>query len=66
MNEEIQQHVFHFNPYTKQWACVHRDFYMQYLNGNAPYDSVVYAKTINPLLSMFTDDGSQKESTEKS
>jgi hypothetical protein len=32
MNENINNWVFHFNPYTQKWNGIHRDNYLQYWN----------------------------------
>lgn len=58
--ESIYLYVFHYNPYRKQWACVKRNAYTEYLNGMASYKDVVYADSIDTLLTQFTD-GPEKE-----
>lgn len=62
----IYHYVFHFNPYTKQWACVDREFYNEYLNGTAPYQGVTYADSIETLLTQFTDGPTQNSPEEES
>lgn len=65
MTHDIQQYIFHYNPFRKQWACVDRAAYQQYMNGFASYEDVVYSDSIEFLLSMFNptpDDSQKKES----
>jgi hypothetical protein len=58
------QFIFHYNPYNKQWACVHRDGYLDYMNGKASYEHVFYADSIDTLLTLFQDDLKKNDSTQ--
>jgi hypothetical protein len=60
----ILQYIFHFNPYTKQWACVDRNAYVKYMNGEASEQEVVYASSLRTLLTLFPD-GPTQSSAEK-
>ena len=31
--EELQQYIFHFNPFNKTWYAIPRDKYTDYWNG---------------------------------
>lgn len=65
--ETIYLHVFHYNPFTKKWACINRNAYTQYLNGIASNKDVTYADSIDELLTQFNDGPTEKkESTEES
>lgn len=65
MNPEILQYIFHYNPYNKQWACVNRAGYIDYMNGMASYKDVVYADSISTLLSQFSNDTTKNTTEEK-
>lgn len=65
MNQEILQYIFHYNPHTKQWACVNRKGYMAYMNGMASYEDVVYADSVYTLLSQFHNDPKKNTAEEK-
>jgi hypothetical protein len=47
-NEVLIDYVFHYNPYRKQWAAVHRDHYLEYFNGK--YEFVEFHGSINTLV----------------
>lgn len=61
----IQQCIFHFNPYTQLWACVERSAYVKYMNGQAGFNEVVYAPSIQTLLTLFPDGPTQSAAEEK-
>ena len=49
----ISQYIFHYNSYTALWACVDREHYVGYMNGNISYEHVTYSESIESLLNMF-------------
>lgn len=48
-DEFLQQWMFHFNPYTREWNGFHRDNYVKYLNGVGG-DSIYTASSMGELL----------------
>lgn len=51
-NSYLHDWVFHFNPYTEQWAAIHRDHYVDYWNGYQG-KNVLRAKYINVLVDLL-------------
>lgn len=68
----INQYIFHYNSYTKLWACVDREHYVDYMNGKISYEHATYSESIDNLLTMFNpipdpyDNASQKEDSSES
>ena len=44
--------VFHYNTYSKQWAAIPRDYYNEYWN-NFKHPEVLRSKHMNTLLSLL-------------
>ena len=51
-NEHLQQWVFHFNPYTKEWNAFLRTHYLSYFNGMAGDKDVFKSSSMGELLKM--------------
>ena len=51
-DEFMQDWVFHYNPYSKQWAAIPRDHYTEYWN-NFKHPEVLRSKHMNTLLSLL-------------
>lgn len=57
--------VFHFNPYTKQWAAVPRETYSEYWN-DANHPNVIRSKKFETLLDiLYKSNGNVEEFIEK-
>ena len=51
-SDYLHDWIFHYNPYTKNWVAIPRDYYTQYWNG---YDgkNVLKAKHLNVLIDLL-------------
>jgi|LakMenE18May11ns_1017448.scaffolds.fasta_scaffold9911690_2 hypothetical protein len=47
-DEFLQQYVFNFNPYTREWNGFLREHYIEYFNG--VYDNVYTDASISKLI----------------
>jgi hypothetical protein len=52
MKENLYNWVFHFNPYTKQWAAIPRDLYNQYWD-DCDLEGVVKSSKLSTLLEII-------------
>ena len=52
MKETFYNWVFHFNPYTKQWAAIPRDLYNEYWS-NYELEGVMRSSKFSTLLEII-------------
>jgi hypothetical protein len=52
MKEVFYNWVFHFNPYTKQWAAIPRDLYNDYWS-NYELEGVIRSSKFSTLLDII-------------
>ena len=52
---KIYDFIFHYNPYRESWAAVHRNNYIDYMNGIYDPEYVFFAKSLPILLILFED-----------
>lgn len=51
--EELQQYVFHYNPFTETWYAIPRDKYTEYWS-NANTKGVLKSSKINTLIELIS------------
>lgn len=51
--EELQQYVFHFNPFNKTWYAIPRDLYTEYWS-NPNVKGVLKSSKINTLIELIS------------
>ena len=52
MKDIFYDWVFHFNPFTKQWAAIPRNLYNQYWD-NYELEGVIKSKSIKTLIEIL-------------
>jgi hypothetical protein len=52
MGDVFYSWVFHFNPYTKQWAAIPRDLYNQYWD-NCDLEGIIKSSKFSTLLDII-------------
>lgn len=51
--EQLQQYVFHFNPFTSTWNAIPRDLYTDYWS-NPKVKGVLRSSNIKTLIELIT------------
>lgn len=51
-NEVLYNYVFHFNPYTQQWAAIPRDLYNDYWS-NFKLEGIIRSSKYETLISII-------------
>ena len=51
--EQLQQYVFHFNPFNKNWYAIPRDKYTEYWS-NSNAKGVLKSTEIKTLMELIT------------
>ncbi len=52
MKEHLYDWVFHYNPYTKQWAAIPRDLYTKYWD-NYNLEGIIRSSSHKTLLEII-------------
>jgi len=53
---ELYKFLFHYNSYTKKWACFNREDYRNYWNGTESVNHIGRGETIEEALSDARND----------
>jgi hypothetical protein len=62
-NENLNEVIFHFNPYNKMWRCCNREHQTEMFNGNKT--NVIESSKIEVLIGLLNRYGSIKNINEK-
>jgi hypothetical protein len=62
-NENLNDVIFHFNPYNKLWRCCNREHQIEMFNGNK--NNIIESSSIDVLLGLLNRYGSIKNIKEK-
>ena len=50
-NNNLQfDYLYHYNPYTKKWACFSRDDYRNYFNGEKSIKRIGYGDSLEKAI----------------